>query len=156
MILIADTSALIAAVNPKDPLSTPARRALSAASLTVISPLVLTELDHMIRRDAKHTHQGRGTKQFGAQRSRTALDWIGRECARMRMAVPAVDGDTIARAHPLMNLYQHRALDLADAVSVVLAAEYDTDAVLTLDRGDFQAMRPLTGHQAFRLFPEEL
>jgi hypothetical protein len=36
---------------------------------------------------------------------------------------------------------------------VALAAQYRTDAVLTLDRRDFRAMRPLTPHKWFRLLP---
>jgi hypothetical protein len=37
-----------------------------------------------------------------------------------------------------------------------LAAQYRTDAVLTLDRRDFRAMRPLTPHKWFRLLPDHL
>ena len=47
-------------------------------------------------------------------------------------------------------------LDLADAVNVGLAAHYRTDAILTLDRRDFRAMRPLTTHEWFRLLPDDL
>ena len=43
-----------------------------------------------------------------------------------------------------------------DAVNVALAAQYRTDAVLTLDRRDFRAMRPLTPHKRFRLLPDDL
>lgn len=156
MILIADTSALLAALTPKHEMHQGARDALNQASLTVVSPLVMTELDHMIRRDAKSTHQQRGAKQFGAAQSRKALEWISRETTRLRMAVPAANADTIGQAITVMNLYQHLALDLADAVSVVLASEYDTDAVLTLDREDFRALRPLSSHTAFRLLPDDL
>lgn len=45
--------------------------------------------------------------------------------------------------------------DLADAVTVALAGEYLTDTVLTPDRRDFRAMRPLTGQAAFRLLPDD-
>ena len=55
-----------------------------------------------------------------------------------------------------MNRYADLDLDLADAVSVALAADYRTDAVLTLDRRDFRALRPLTPHKAFRLLPDDL
>jgi predicted nucleic acid-binding protein len=40
-------------------------------------------------------------------------------------------------------------LDLADAVNVVLAERYETDVVLTLDRRNFRAVRPLNSHTAF-------
>jgi len=44
----------------------------------------------------------------------------------------------------------------ADGVNVALAAEYRTDALLSLDRRDFRTVRPLTPHQAFRLLPDDL
>jgi uncharacterized protein len=52
--------------------------------------------------------------------------------------------------------YASLDLDLADAVNVALAAQYRTDAMLTLDRRDFRAMRPLTPHKWFRLLPDDL
>ena len=52
--------------------------------------------------------------------------------------------------------YRDLDLDLADAVNVALAAEYDTEAVLTLDRRDFRAGRPLGHHKAFRVLPDDL
>lgn len=36
------------------------------------------------------------------------------------------------------------------------AAEYDTDAILTLGRHDFRALRPLGRHKAFRVLPDDL
>lgn len=52
--------------------------------------------------------------------------------------------------------YRDLDLDLADAVNVALAADFDTDAVLTLDRRDVRAVRPLGHHKAFRLLPDDL
>ncbi|GAA2219448.1 hypothetical protein GCM10010104_06030 [Streptomyces indiaensis] len=46
--------------------------------------------------------------------------------------------------------YHAVGLGLADAVTVALAADYDTDAILTLDRRDFRAVRPSGRHKAFR------
>ena len=40
-------------------------------------------------------------------------------------------------------------------VNVALAARYQTDTVLTLDRRDFRALRPLSRHPAFRLLPDD-
>ena len=62
----------------------------------------------------------------------------------------------LATALAVMSRYADLDLDLADAVSVALAADYRTDAVLTLDRRDFRALRPLTPHKAFRLLPDDL
>ncbi|WP_412775319.1 VapC toxin family PIN domain ribonuclease [Streptomyces violaceus] len=47
-------------------------------------------------------------------------------------------------------------LDLADAVNVALATDDDTDAILTLDRRDFRAVRPLGRYGAFRELPDDL
>jgi len=41
-----------------------------------------------------------------------------------------------------------------DGTFVALAARYQTDTILTLDRRDFRTVRPLTGHPAFRLLPD--
>ena len=46
-------------------------------------------------------------------------------------------------------------LNLAFAVNVALAARYQTGTILTLDRRDFRTVRPLTGHLAFRLLPDD-
>jgi predicted nucleic acid-binding protein len=62
----------------------------------------------------------------------------------------------LRRARVIQGRYAALRLDLADSVNVVLAAEYETDCVLTLDRGDFRAVRPLTQHRAFRLLPDDL
>lgn len=40
--------------------------------------------------------------------------------------------------------------------NVALASGYDTDAILTLDRRDFRAVRPLGRHKAFRVLPDDL
>jgi len=36
-----------------------------------------------------------------------------------------------------------------------VAAEFRTNAFLTLDRSEFRAIRPLTDHHAFRLIPDD-
>jgi len=55
-----------------------------------------------------------------------------------------------------MTLSAPRKRDLADAVNVALASDYDTDAILTPDRRDFPAVRPLGRHKAFRVLPDDL
>jgi predicted nucleic acid-binding protein len=74
----------------------------------------------------------------------------------MRFQVPDIGAETLATAVAVISRYADLDLDLADAVSVALAADYRTDAVLTLDRRDFRAVRPLTPHAAFRLLPDDL
>ncbi|GAA2275323.1 hypothetical protein GCM10010145_37840 [Streptomyces ruber] len=58
-----------------------------------------------------------------------------------------------------MHRARYASLDLAlvDAVNVALAAEYDTDAVLTRDIRDFRTVRPVGGGRThFRILPEDL
>lgn len=45
---------------------------------------------------------------------------------------------------------------MSGVANVALAAEFRTDAVLTLDRRDFRAVRPLTARKAFRVLPDGL
>ncbi|MDG4769798.1 hypothetical protein [Solwaraspora sp. WMMD792] len=52
--------------------------------------------------------------------------------------------------------YAALRLDLTDATNVVLAEQYETDAVLTLDQRDFRAIRPLSSRTAFRVLPDDL
>lgn len=53
--------------------------------------------------------------------------------------------------------YASLKLDLVDAVNVALAAEYDTDAVLTRNLRDFRPVRPVGGrHTCFRVLPDDL
>jgi hypothetical protein len=63
---------------------------------------------------------------------------------------------TICAAQSVRVRYHALDLDLADAVNVALAADYDTDAILTLDRRDFRAVRPLGRHKAFHVLPDDL
>lgn len=67
-----------------------------------------------------------------------------------------MSAETLRRACRVQDRYASLRLDLTDAVNVVLAEAYETSTVLTLDRGDFRAVRPLTEHDAFTLLPDDL
>ncbi|OKK02912.1 twitching motility protein PilT [Streptomyces sp. CB03234] len=94
------------------------------------------------------------TRELGREAAVSAVDDIRLWTRRGRVAVPEITDDPLGVAQSVRA--RHRALDLglADAVNVALAAEYDTDVVLTLDRQDFRAVRPLGRHKAFRVLPE--
>lgn len=47
------------------------------------------------------------------------------------------------------------ALDLTDALHVVLSRVFQTNAILTKDHRDFRAIRPLTGQTAFCILPAD-
>jgi uncharacterized protein len=144
VIIVGDTSGLIAAFNTDDPLHARARRSFREASATVISPLVFAELEHVI------------TRNIDRKAAYAVQDWLLEQEQNMRVLVPEVPAAVLRRARTVQTRYAGLRLDLADAVNVVLAEQYETDTVLTLDRRDFRAIRPLTGHSAFRLLPDDL
>jgi predicted nucleic acid-binding protein len=143
ILVVADTSALLAAADTDHPEQAASLKALENAGLVVISPLIIAEADLLMRR-------------IGGPVLRDALlDGIIEQGRRGRFLVPDITVDMLATARAVMRRYASLDLDLADAVNVALAAEYRTDAVLTLDRRDFRAMRPLTAHTCFRLLPDD-
>lgn len=70
--------------------------------------------------------------------------------------IAAVTTEVLDQANAVRTLYPDLRLDLADAVNAALAADYETETILTLDRRDFRALTPLTKHTAFRLLPDDL
>ena len=90
---------------------------------------------------------------------RTADGIVGTLVARAESTRIAIAGATsrfLRNTLAVRHRYADLDLDLADAAVVVLAAEYRTEVVLTLDCRDFRVVRPLTGHDAFRLLPDDL
>ena len=142
MIVVADTSGIIAASDRSARESAACREILDQAGTVIISPLVLTEVDHLAK------------ARFGS-RARTAI--IEFVIAQVRqLQIPEAGLEILETARQVQRQYASLDLDLADAVNVGLAAQYRTDAVLTLDRRDFRAIRPLTPHKWFRLLPDDL
>lgn len=144
IIVVADTSGLLAALDSAHLEHEGATEALTAAGLIVMSPLLLAEIDHV------------ATRELGRQAALSAIDDIRRWMRVSRIVVPEITETHLATAQSLRARYASLNLDLADAVNVALAADYDTDAVLTLDRRDFRALRPLGRHKCFRLLPDDL
>ena len=144
MIVIGDTSGLVAALNVSDPEHKAARTALRSASATVVSPLVFMEIEHIT------------TRNIDRGAAYAVNDWLLAQERTLRVIVPELTADLLRKARGVQNRCAALTLDLADAANVVLAERYETDCVLTLDRRDFRAVRPLTGHKAFRLLPDDL
>jgi uncharacterized protein len=144
VIVVADTSGIIAAFDRNAPEGPTCRKLLQEAGTVILSPLVLAEVDHLAR------------ARLGNAARTTILDLLLAQVRRMRFQVPDIGAETLATAAAVIRRYADLDLDLADAVSVALAADYRTDAVLTLDRRDFRAVRPLTPHAAFRVLPDDL
>ncbi|MBO0855505.1 MAG: PIN domain-containing protein [Nocardia sp.] len=144
MIVIGDTSGLVAAFNSADPEHAGARAALQQAALTVVSPLVLLEVEHIT------------TRNLNRRAAYAVNDWLLAQAGSGRIEVPAVTADLLRIARKVQNRYLAMRLDLTDATNISLAERYETVAVLTLDRRDFRAVAPLTGEAAFRLLPDDL
>jgi predicted nucleic acid-binding protein len=144
VIVIGDTSGLVAAFNVVNPEHQEARRALREASATVVSPLVFQEVEHII------------TRNINRKTAYAVNDWLLEQERSMRVLTPDIAADTLRKSRGVQTRYTDLCLDLTDAVNVVLAEQYDTEVILTLDRRDFRAVRPLTGHKAFRLLPDDL
>ncbi|MGQ4601482.1 PIN domain-containing protein [Nocardia sp. R6R-6] len=142
---IADTSAIIAAYDSAAPHGARVRELL-ATSVAVVSPLVLDEVDHLL------------VARFGKDRhvADPVLDDLVTSAEEGAVLVPTVDHHDLRVAQKLIQQYQGLRLDLADAVNVVVAERYLTNAILTLDEKDFRAIRPLTPiHPAFHLLLQD-
>ena len=63
-------------------------------------------------------------------------------------------GPLLLAAHAVLE--NHPGVRLADAMNVVLAREFRTDVIATLDHRHFRVIRPLTPHSAFRLLPDDV
>ncbi|GAA3802061.1 hypothetical protein GCM10022226_22320 [Sphaerisporangium flaviroseum] len=72
----------------------------------------------------------------------------------MRYEVPEVSPH-LRTARALMARYVKMNIGLTDAMNCALAAEFRTDAIFTLDRRHFRAVRPITSHESFRLLPDD-
>lgn len=144
IVVIADTSGLLAAADSGHPAAEGANAVLDTAGLVVVSPVLLAELDHLARRE------------FGEDRAFELLDRIGRWAREGRVDLPAVTADTLSVAQQVRSQYRALAVDLADAINVVIADQYQTNAVLTLDRRDFRTLRPLRQFDHFLVLPDDL
>lgn len=146
MIAIADTNGLYRLLDPNLTGHQEHRKALAATSHLVISPLVLAELDHLIATRA------------GTRKALAAARFIERNVATRRFEVPPVSthlSAAIAVAEGYADADGGKGIGLTDAMNVALAAAYRTDALLATDH-HFRMVRPLTGHPAFRLLPDDL
>ena len=144
MIAVADTSGLLALFNRTEPEHGLAAAAADACGLLVVSPVTLTEV-HQV-----------ATVRAGRHVADAILRTLVARVATTRVAIADTTVRLLRTALALRRQYADLNLDLADAVAVAVAAEYRTEVVLTLDRRDFRAIRPLTDGTAFRLLPDDL
>lgn len=139
-VLVADTSGLFSLFDADDPEHGACRKAVAAASHLVVTPLVLAELDYLL------------STRVGPEAAHAALSHVRDRAAVRRYAVPEIEPHL---STALVTMRRYPQIGLTDTMNVVMAAEYHTDAILTLDRRHFRRVRPLTGHAAFRLWPDD-
>ena len=144
MIAVGDTSGRLAVFNRADPEHEHAANAADACGLLVVSAMTLLEI-HQV-----------ATIRAGRRIADTILGTLVARAETTRVAVAETTPQLLRTTLAVRRQYADLDLDLADATTVAIAAEYRTDMVLTLDRRDFRAMRPLTDHKAFRLLPDDL
>jgi len=140
-VVIADTSALIAFFNETDAHHAAVRAGIAQTGHLVVSPCVLTEFDYLVA-----TRQGPGPAVV-------ALEYIAGRVAAGRWEVPGIAPMLLA-ARAVLGDYPQ--IGLADAMNVVLAREFRTDVIATLDRRHFRMIRPMTRHETFRLLPDDV
>lgn len=137
VMLICDTGGLLAWIDGDHPQHLRTRKRMSTAD-AVTSPLVMAEFDYLLR------------ARFSADQARTVLaaffesgvDVIGMTSGDLRDAL------RVDRSYADLNI------GLTDASLVILARQYATTDVLTLDERHFRAMTPLQGG-AFRILPAD-
>jgi predicted nucleic acid-binding protein len=140
-VAIGDTSALLAFFNDSDKNYQAVREGIAQAGHLVVSPCVLTELDYLL-----------ATRQ-GPQAACAAVGYIAGRVAAGRWEVPDI-GQLLLAGRAVLDDYPQ--VGLADAMNVVLARQFRTDVIATLDYRHFRMLRPLTPHDSFRLLPDDL
>lgn len=137
--LVCDTSGLLAALDRSDPDHVSCATALAGhGGALVLSPLVLAELDHLVR------------TRLGVDAARLLADDVAAGAFELASLSAQDVGDCVR----LDRQYADLGLGLADASLLVLAARVDTDALLSLDERHLRAVTPLRGG-AFRLLPAD-
>ncbi|HEY8985237.1 MAG TPA: PIN domain-containing protein [Streptomyces sp.] len=145
MIAVADTSGILALFNRSDPAHHAARKAADQCGFLVATPLALTEV-HQV-----------ATSRAGRAAADAILRSLTARVRQMRLVLAQPTPEILDAALAVRARYDTLDLDLVDAVDIALAAEYDTDAVLTRDLRDFRAVRPLGGRYThFRILPDDL
>lgn len=144
MIIVADTSALFAGFDSAQREHRDAADVMDRETL-VISPMVLTELDHLVHR------------AVGWPAAMQAMEALQVRISHGQYKLAELRPADLVTAHQVRRKYEALRLDLADAVGVILADRHRTDRIFTLDERDFRAIAPLTpGFSSFRLVPADV
>jgi len=136
-VIVADTSGLLALFNRREPAHQAVRDIVAAETEPlVVSPFVVAEFDYLV------------STRLGTEAELAVLAELAGGAYRLA-AVPA---ETLDRARSVVEQYRDQRIGITDASLVVLAEQFGTRSVLTLDRRHFEALRPLNGGR-FQLLP---
>jgi predicted nucleic acid-binding protein len=137
-VIIADTSALLALFNDREPTHASVRTALrTSGDALVLSPYVVAELDYLV------------ATRHGVDAEISVLRELTSNAYEHAM-LGATDLSVAAR---IVEKYRDQNIGLADASLVVLAERYGTTTIATLDRRHFSVVRPLGRRHRFHLIP---
>lgn len=136
--IVLDTSFLVALLDEDDTGHQIAGRWYAEKrSPFTTTPLVLVELDHMLRTRAPAAV---GPFYDEIRAGSLGVEWW-----------PGLD----KQAADVADRYAELGLGLVDASLVVLAGVLETNRIATFDERHFRAVEPLDGAGAFTLFPED-
>jgi predicted nucleic acid-binding protein len=139
-LIVLDTSGLYAAVYPGEPGAAQVRAVLEADDgPLVLSPFVLCEIDYLIASRARRPNLSIELLQ-DVNRGAYELAHFGFEQINAALGV--------------LRRYADLRVGLTDASLVVLAEQYETNRVLTLDERHFRVLRT-AGGDAFTLLPAD-
>jgi uncharacterized protein len=132
---LADTGALLAYLDRSDRWHEPCRKALAGLRLPLVTTTaVLTELFHLVGDDRREKRLAWEFVRSGALTVATLSD----------RDLPDLDA--------LMQRYQDRPMDLADATLVHVARREALSSVFTIDHDDFETYR-IVGRKRFHIVP---
>jgi predicted nucleic acid-binding protein len=139
VVIVLDTSGLLAAIDSSQRFHDAAREVLNEAMVPLIlSPFVLAELDYLL------------ATRVGDAAERALLEEVARNTYRLAQ----FSGRDVVEVMQVIEQYADLRISLADASNVVLANRHDTLDVLTLDERHFRALRG-PGGRPFRLLPAD-
>lgn len=136
--IVVDTGAIVASKDEDHADHKAVRKFLeSYDGMMLLSPLVVAETDYLL-----NARLGQGAAQ-------EFLDEVADEAYEL---VPLDHGD-VAVAAGVCRRYEDLNVGVTDASLVVIASNYNTTRLLTLDQRHFRVVQPMWGAPVFQLHP---
>ena len=136
--IVADTSALLAFYNRREPAHEAVTAFVDGVDDTiVVSPYVIAELDYLLR-----------DTRIGGDAATIVLDQL----ASGAYSLECFEREDLESAANVIRRYADQRIGIADASLVVLAHRHRTRTILTLDHRHFDVLRPIAGGR-FKVVP---